>query len=98
MIKHIVFFKLADNSEESCKKASDLMLSMKGTVDQIREIEVGIDQYHTDRSFDIALSVIVENEEDLRGYADHPYHVNVVKKYMTQASEKSVVVDYIIKK
>ena len=96
MIKHIALFKLADNSEGSCKKARDLMLSMKGTVEQIREIEVGIDLYHTDRSFDIALSVIVENEEALRGYADHPYHVNVVKKYMMQASEKSIVVDYII--
>ncbi len=96
MIKHIVFFKLADNSEESCKKVRDLLLSMKGTVEQIREIEVGIDLYHTDRSYDIALTVIVDDEEGLRGYADHPYHLDVVKKYMMQASEKSVVADYII--
>lgn len=47
MIKHIVFFKLADNSEESCKKVRDLLLSMKGTIEQIREIEIGIDQYTT---------------------------------------------------
>jgi hypothetical protein len=92
MIKHIVLFKLKDPT--CAEKARDLILSMKGTVEQIKELEVGIDLYHTDRSFDLALTVIVENEEDLRGYAEHPYHVNVVKKYLTEASEKSVIVDY----
>lgn len=94
MIKHIVLFKLKDPA--CAEKARDLILSMKGTVEQIRELEVGIDYLHTDRSFDIALTVIVENEEDLRGYAEHPYHVNIVKKYLMQASEKSVIADYII--
>ncbi len=94
MIKHIVLFKLKDPA--CAEKARDLILSMKGTVGQIRELEVGIDYLHTDRSFDIALTVIVENEEDLRGYAEHPYHVNIVKKYLMQASEKSVIADYII--
>ncbi len=69
---------------------------MKGTVEQIRELEVGIDLYHTERSFDIALTVIVDDDEALHGYADHPYHVNVMKKYMMQAGEKSIVTDYII--
>ena len=92
MIKHIVLFKLKDPA--CAEKARDLILSMKGTVEQIKELEVGIDFAHTERSFDLALTVIVENEEDLRGYAEHPYHVNVVKKYLTEASEKSVVADY----
>jgi hypothetical protein len=92
MIKHIVLFKLKDPA--CAEKARDLILSMKGTVEQIKELEVGIDFARTERSFDLALTVIVENEEDLRGYAEHPYHVNVVKKYLTEASEKSVVADY----
>ena len=94
MIKHLVLFKLKDPA--CAEKARDLLLSMKGTVEQIREIEVGIDLYHTDRSFDIALSVLVENEEALRGYAEHPYHAGVVKTYLNQVSEKSVIADYEI--
>ncbi len=94
MLKHIVLFKLKDPA--CAEKCRELILSMKGTVGQIRELEVGIDVLHTDRSFDIVLIVIVDDEEGLRGYAEHPYHVGVVKKYMMQVSEKSVIADYII--
>ena len=94
MIKHLVLFKLKDPA--SAEETRDMPLSMKGVVEQIREIEVGIDYAHTERSFDIALSVIVDDEDALRGYAEHPYHVGPVKKYVRNVSEKSVTADYYI--
>ena len=30
MIKHIVCFKLEDNSPEACQKAAEVLMSMKG--------------------------------------------------------------------
>ncbi len=56
MIKHLVLFKLKDPA--SAEETRDILLSMKGVVEQIREIEVGIDYAHTERSFDVALSVM----------------------------------------
>ena len=43
MIKHIVCFKLKDNSEENKLKAKEVLLSMKGNVPMLRNIEVGVD-------------------------------------------------------
>ena len=43
MIKHIVCFKLKDNSEEKKQKAKKVLLSMVGKVDLIKDIEVGTD-------------------------------------------------------
>ncbi len=94
MIKHLVLFKLKDPA--SAEETRDMLLSMKGVVEQIREIEVGIDYAHTERSFDVVLSVIVDDEDALRGYAEHPYHIDPVKKYVRSVSEKSVTADYYI--
>ena len=43
MIKHIVCFKLKDNSKENVDKTAEILMSMKGKVDLIRDIEVGVD-------------------------------------------------------
>ena len=47
MIKHIVCFKLKDNSLEECEKARDILKSMEGNVPLLRGIEVGVDLLHS---------------------------------------------------
>lgn len=42
MIKHIVCFKLKDNSLEECEKAANILKSMEGNVPLLRGIEVGV--------------------------------------------------------
>ena len=39
MIKHIVCFKLKDNSLEECEKAANILKSMEGNVPLLRGIE-----------------------------------------------------------
>lgn len=95
MIKHIVCFKLKDNSPEECQKAKDVLMSMKGKVPMIKQIEVGIDFLHSERSYDIILQVTLEKSE-LDNYQNDPYHCNVVKKHMHSVRESSVAVDYEI--
>ena len=95
MIKHIVCFKLKDNSPEECQKAKDVLMSMKGKVPMIKQIEVGIDFLHSERSYDIILQVTLEKSE-LDNYKNDPYHCNVVKKHMHSVRESSVAVDYEI--
>jgi hypothetical protein len=96
MIKHIVCFKLKDNSEEECKKARDVLLSMKGNVELLRDIEVGCDFLHSPRSYDVILQVVLDNERALEEYQQDAYHCSVVKKHMHSVAEASVAIDYYL--
>ena len=94
MIKHIVCFMLKDKSEENCRKAQEVLLSMKGNVEQLRDIQVGVDFLRSERSCDVVLEVVVDDRAALEAYQNHPYHVNVVKKHMHAVRESSVSADY----
>ncbi len=96
MIKHIVCFKLADNSKEKCEKAAEILKSMDGKVDLLKGIEIGIDFLHSNRSYDVILQVTLENEEALELYQKDEYHCSVVKQYMHSVVETSVAIDYQI--
>lgn len=94
MIKHIVCFKLKDNSAENCLKTADILKSMQGKVPTLIDMEVGIDFLHSQRSYDIILQVTLENADKLEEYQTDPYHCDVVKTHMHAVMESSVAVDY----
>lgn len=94
MIKHIVCFKLKDNSPEQCQKAADVLLSMKGNVGLLRDIEVGVDFLHSQRSYDVVLQVVLDDARALEEYQQDSYHCDVVKKHMHAVTETSVAIDY----
>ena len=96
MIKHIVCFKLKDNSIEECEKAKEVLLSMQGKVPELREITVGIDILHSERSYDLILEVLLDDADALDSYQNDPYHCSVVKTHMHAVRESSVAVDYVI--
>lgn len=94
MIKHIVCFKLKDNSEAECQKAAEVLRSMEGKVDLIKSIEVGTDFLHSGRSYDVILQVVLEDAKALEEYQKDPYHCDVVKEHMHRVTENSVAIDY----
>ena len=94
MIKHVVVFKLKEN--ESKEKAKEVLLSMQGNVPMIREIQVGTDLLGSARSFDVYLSVVLDNMKALEDYQVDAYHCNVVKKHMHAVTEKSVEIYFEI--
>lgn len=94
MIKHIVCFKLKDSSDKSKQKAKEILLSMKGNVDTLKNIEVGTDFLCSDRSFDVILQVELESREALDIYQNDKYHCDVVKAYMHENTIKSIAIDY----
>ncbi|HOB64537.1 MAG: Dabb family protein [Clostridiales bacterium] len=96
MVRHIVLFKLKDKSEENINKTAEVLLSMKGKVPQIRGIEVGRDFLHSERSYDIGLTVTLDDAKALDDYQNDPYHCEVVKKHMHAVRESSVAIDYYI--
>jgi len=96
MLKHIVCFKLTDSSAESKQKAKAILLSMKGNVPLIKNIEVGEDFLCSARSYDIILQVTLEDKESLEAYQNDKYHCDVVKTYMHANTASSIAVDYYI--
>ena len=93
MFTHIVFFKLKDT--EKVTEARDILLSMEGKIPQLKGLEVGVDELHTERSYDLALITRFDSLEDMNTYQVHEYHVNEVLKYLKPMIESSKAVDYI---
>ena len=96
MVKHIVLFKLKYNSIDNCQKAKEVLLSMEGKVPELRSIEVGIDYLHSDRSYDVALIVTVDDAQALERYQQDTYHCSVVKPHMHSIRSSSVALDFEI--
>ncbi len=96
MMKHILLVKLKDNSPQHCQKVKELFLSMKKEVPVIRDLAVGIDFLHSERSYDVVLEVLLDSPQALEQYQIHPYHAEVVKPYIWEVRQSSVVVDYHI--
>ena len=96
MIKHIVLFKLSDNSPENCAKTAEILRSMDGKVELLRGITVGVDNLHSPRSYDIALEVLLDDMDALEACQSDDYHCNVVKKHMHSVACVSVAIDFDI--
>ncbi len=94
MIKHIVCFKLKDNSKAKKAEARNTLLSMIGNVKWFKSIECGEDFLQSPRSYDIVLITTFDTKADLDEYQKDSYHVDVVKKYMHAHTDSSVAVDF----
>ena len=92
MIRHIVLTKFAD-PETAAPAAMEKLKSLVPLIPEIVSLEVGRDVLHSERSYDIGLTVTFRSMEDLARYADHPAHVEV-KKYIHAHRTGSVTVDY----
>jgi len=93
MVKHIVFFKLEDNSSLNCEVIKERLLTMRENIEVLKNIEVGINFADEERAYDLALLTDFESEKDLTIYAQHPFHQDIIT-YMKSVSVSSKVVDY----
>lgn len=93
MVRHIVFFKLQDSSDENKKIVQEKIMSMQGKIDYLRHLEVGINFSPQERAFDLALISDFDNKEDLQAYAVNPVHVEIVN-YLKERDTVTKVVDY----
>lgn len=95
MLKHIVLYKLIDNTLANRQILKDKLMSMQGNIAELKSIEVGFDVISSERSYDVALITTFDDLAALNIYVDHPFH-QPVKKFMRTMYEKAVSVDFII--
>lgn len=98
MIKHIVFWKLAEEALGASKleNAARMKHELEALVDKVpsvREIEVGLDIEGSPAAWDVALYSTFDTVDDLAEYQVHPAHqeVGALVKQLTVAR---AVVDY----
>jgi len=94
MITHIVLFKLTEPSDSNVSAVREILLSMQGTIPQLRQLEVGVDLIRSERSYDLALVTRFDSIEDLQHYQVHPYHAETVVPFIKQLAKSTVTVDY----
>lgn len=100
MVKHIVMWKLKDNylgqsKNEIAKEVKRRLESLKNIINEVRTIEVGINEIQAEQAYDLVLYTEFYSQEDLSFYQTHPEHLKVVE-YIRQVNKKRVVVDYTL--
>ena len=91
MVKHIVLFKLKNQSDR--QRALNALKGMKGKIEGLLYLEAGEDFLSSERSYDIALICTLKDRAALDFYQAHPLH-QPVKKIMHEIRESSVAVDF----
>ena len=95
MYTHIVFFKLTNPTEENINFVKESLLSMTGNIDELKYLEVGVDDIGSERSFNISIITKFDSKEDYLAYDVNEYHVKKVKEVIKSYVESSKTVDYI---
>lgn len=94
MIKHIVMWDLKDeNKLENAKKLKISLENLKEEINEIKEIEVGININNSDASMDVVLYSVFNTLEDLDIYQNHPKHLKV-KEFVKNISTNRKVIDF----
>ncbi len=91
MIRHIVFFKLKDNSKANKQRIKDVILPLKEKIDVIKFYQVGINFSNEERAYDLALVSDFDSIEDLKSYAAHPEHLEVISQLKNEGVTTKVV-------
>ncbi|MFT5660669.1 MAG: hypothetical protein ACI9TV_001311 [Sulfurimonas sp.] len=96
MIVHIVMFKFKEEDKNNnILKVEKALNNLVQKIDELKSIEVGVDFNQSERAFDLSLYSTFNSKEDLKTYAVHPTHLEVVALIKSVTME-SKVVDYSI--
>ncbi|MFE6075161.1 Dabb family protein [Paenibacillus sp. NPDC057886] len=95
MITHVFVTKLKNRNEETINNVKNKLLGMKGKIEHLKDLSVGVDFTHTQISYDIAMVAQFNSKEDFNAYLAHPAHLEVAK-YIFGVQEKVVTVNYEI--
>ena len=79
MLQHCVFLKFrADTNDAHVADFCTRLLALGGAIDGIRHLEIGRDELHDARSWDLVLIMAFESVEALRTYQTHAAHTAVM--------------------
>jgi len=79
MLRHCVFLKYRDDtSDRHITAFCERMVALRGTIADIQHLEIGRDELHDARSWDLVLILEFASVDALRAYQRHPAHLAVM--------------------
>jgi len=79
MLQHYVFLKYREGTTDGHIAAfCERMFALRGTIGEIQHLEIGRDELHNARSWDLVLIMEFASADALRAYQRHPDHVAVM--------------------
>lgn len=94
MFTHIVLYKAKEPTKENLEFLEKTFLSMNGNIEELKQLEVGIDVIKSDRSYDIGIITRFDTKEDYLAYDVNEFHVEKVKKVIGPYLEVSKTLDF----
>ena len=91
MIKHVVCQKFAEKAD--AETAARMLRELVGQVPTLRSMEVGVDFKGSERSFDLVLIAVFDDEAGLAAYDAHPAH-QAVRAFIKPRRTGTVSVDF----
>jgi hypothetical protein len=88
-MNHVVFFRFNDATDaiEAAVKLNALL----GVVPTLDDLETGVDELRTDRSWDLCLITRFADKEAMEAYQVHPAHQEVVAWIKARAKAAAAV-------
>ena len=79
MLRHYVVLKYREGTSDGHIAAfCERMLALRGTIAGIEHLEIGRDELHDARSWDVLLIMEFASVDALRAYQRHPAHLAVI--------------------
>jgi len=79
VLRHYVFLKYRDGtSDDHVAAFCERLLALRGTIEGIEHLEIGRDELHDARSWDMVLIMEFASLDALRAYQRHPQHLAVM--------------------
>ena len=79
MLQHYVFLKYRDGTSDAHITAfCERLLALRATIGEIAHLEVGRDELHDARSWDLVLIMEFASLDAMRAYQRHPRHLEVM--------------------
>ena len=79
MLRHYVFLKYRENTTDGHIAAfCERMRALRGAIDGMQHLEIGRDELHDARSWDLVLIMEFASVDALRAYQRHPEHLSVM--------------------
>lgn len=98
MFRHIVFFKMQDFAEGNpgavnARLVKEKLDELPRKIEVIREFEVGINTYKSERAVDVSIVSTFDSLDDMLVYQEHSAHLEVVQ-FIRKVRTESYSCDY----
>ena len=98
MVKHIILWTLKSDIHDKEKIKQHIKMALEGLngkIPGLKEIKVNISPLASSNA-ELLLDTLLESEEALSGYSNHPLHIAVADKYVRPYTATRTCMDYII--